>query len=137
MGRRKAIETPEELELLFERYRQWAKDNKITKMDFKGKDADVVYYEYEQPLSWRGFDAWLWENVILADLEDYRLNTDGRYEEFKGVISGIRKVIENYQVSRAMVGTLKENLVSRLNGLAEKKEVKSNVTIEETKIGFE
>lgn len=137
MGRRKAIETPEELEILFERYRKWCKDNPIKKIDFKGKDVETVYYEYEQPLSWRGFDAWLWDNKIIMDLEDYRINTDGRYDDFKGVISGIRKIIESYQVSGAMVGTLKENLVSRLNGLAEKKEVKSNVTIEETKIGFE
>lgn len=137
VGRPKGIETPEEFLRLFELFVNWAKNNPLTKMDFKGKDADEVHYKIERPLTWYGFDAFLFKRGIMKRTEDYRLNKDGRYEEFAGVISGVDSIIKAYQVEGAMAGLLKENLVSRLQGIKDKIDTGGEVTLKHTKIGFE
>ncbi len=137
-GRPKAIATPEEMLRLFELYAGWCSRNPLTKMDFKGKDADEVHYRIDRPLSWFGFDAFLFKRGIMKHTEDYRQNKDDRYTEFAGVISGIGNIIKAYQVEGALTGILKENLVSRLQGLKEHTDNKTDIVItDETKIGFE
>ena len=138
VGRPKGIETPEKMLEYFERYCVDTKNDPIRKMDFKGKDAEKVFYDLEKPLTWIGFDVWLFKNLgLLAGIEHYRTNPDNRYDEFIGVIRTIGQIILDDQVNGAMTGTLKENLVARLNGFADKTETKSEVTIKETKIGFD
>jgi len=109
VGRPKAIESPEKMLEYFKKYCVDTKNDPILKTDFKGKDAEKVHYDLEKPLTWIGFDVWLFKNDIVAHCEDYRQNKDDRYKEFAGVIRTIGQVIET----------------------------KSEVTIKETKIGFD
>lgn len=136
-GKQKAIESPEELWRLFELYVTWAKNNPLTKMDFKGKDADEVTYKIERPLTKRSFDAFLFKRGVISMLRPYRENRDERYSDYVPVIQGIDEIIDAYQVEGAMAGLLKENLVSRLQGIKDKIDTGGEVTIKHTKIGFE
>ena len=138
LGRPKAIKSPDQMLEYFKKYCMDTKNNPILRTDFKGKDAEKVHYDLEKPLSWIGFDVWLFHNVgLLSGVEHYRLNTDERYNDFSEVVRVISQIILEDQVNGAMVGTYKENLVARLNGFSEKSETKSEVTIKETKIGFD
>ena len=137
-GRPKAIANPEEFWRLFTLYEGWNKRNPIKKQDFKGKDADEVHYKLERPMTWTGFDAWLFRRGVISRTEKYRANFEGQYDKFVEVIKGIDDIMLAYQVEGAMVGVLKENLVARLNGIREHTDNKTDVTLtDETKIGFE
>ena len=136
-GKQKAIKDPEELWRLFELYVAWAKNNPLQKNDFKGSNAEEVIYKIERPLTKRSFDAFLFKRGVLSMLRPYRENRDGRYEDYVLVIGGIDEIIDSYQVEGAMAGLLKENLVSRLQGIKDKIDTGGEITIKQTKIGFE
>lgn len=124
VGRPKNIESPEQLWLLFRKYKDWAKANPRTKQDFVGKDGDEITRKLERPLAWVGFEAYLLERMIISDLGDYERNKEGRYGEFTTIIRAIKIYIEQDQFEGATVGIYKENIISRKLGLADKQEAR-------------
>lgn len=119
MGKHKYIETPEKLWEYFVSYVEWAKSNPREKEDYVGKDAVRVMRKLERPLSWVGFEVFLYENAIISHLGSYEQNKDGKYEEYLPIIAHIKKAIENDQLDGASVGQYNHNIISRLLGLAE------------------
>lgn len=124
VGRPKNIESPEQLWLLFRKYKDWAKDNPRTKQDFVGKDGDEIERKLERPLSWVGFEVYLLERMIISDLGDYERNKENRYQEFTTIIRAIKAYIEQDQFEGATVGIYKENIIARKLGLADKQEAR-------------
>lgn len=109
--------------------------------DFKGKDAVEVDIPTQSPYLWAGFDDYCLELGICSSAEHYRTASrnpdyrEGTYKEFSGVVRAVDEIMKRQKISGALVGAFNSNLVARLEGLADKTE--TDVTIKETRIGFE
>lgn len=123
----KYIETPEKMWELFLKYKEETKANPILVQDFVGKDGDEVNRKKERPLTMEGFEVWCFENGIVSSIDDYFSNRDGRYSDYSGICSHIRKAIRQDQISGGMAGIYNPSITQRLNGLVEKTENKHEV----------
>jgi len=128
MARYKAIETPEQFYELFEEFKTWLFANPIMKSEFSAKLGEIVEIPLQRPLTWNRFDVWCYEKGIIQDLEDYRTNTDGRYNEFKGVIKKINKEMTSNKFEGATVGIFNANIIARDLGLIDKQDVEQRTT---------
>lgn len=128
MGRNKIITKPEILWEHFTNYKNWVKDNPIKVHDFVGKDGDSVYREKQRPLTMEGFECWCYDNEIVEGVEQYFSNREGRYADFVGICSRIRKDIRNNQIEGGMAGIYNPSITQRLNGLVERTENKHEVS---------
>ena len=122
VGRLKAFQSPEQLMEWFNKYKVWVEENPIRVHDYVGKDADEVYRIRQRPLTVEGFENFLFENKVIADMGDYFKNRDGRYEEFSPICSHIKKEIRRDQIEGGMVGQYNPSITQRLNGLKEQVE---------------
>lgn len=138
VGQPKKIPSGETLYTWFEQYKKSNDNNPVTKMDFKGKDADMVIYEIDRPLSWLNFKVWLYKNqgVGMSTVDDYKANKDNVYDAYSGIIRVIDAEIFGNQYDGAAAGVYQQNIVARRLGLADKSDVKADLTIKETRIGF-
>jgi hypothetical protein len=122
MGKNKYIKTPEILAEHFKSYVEWVDSNPVLKEDYVGKDAERVDRRLKRPLSWVGFEVWLYKEGIISDLSDYEENKNGSYTEFLPIIRAIKKIIETDQFDGAVVGVYQQNIIARKLGLVEKRE---------------
>lgn len=120
MSKNKYIESPEKLIELFADYCKYTKDNPIKKQDFVGKDADEVQRKLEKPLSWVGFECYLYDQGIIGDLSSYEQNRDESYTNYLPIITRIKKYINHDQFTGATVGIYQQNIIARSLGLVEK-----------------
>lgn len=139
-GRPKNIESPEQLLELFKEYQDYTKNNPKYKQDFVGKDAKEVQRELEIPLTWWGFECFLFDREIINDLGDYEKNKEGRYTEFAPIISRIKTYIRTDQYNGGAVGIYQHNIIARTLGLVEATQnantnvnLNTNLTPEEAK----
>lgn len=118
--------TPAQLAEKFAEYVQWCKDNPIELVNrttyANGNFAENVERK-PRYISINGFlvhlgctDRW-WK-----ELEDGKNGG-----EFSKVKAGAKKYCEEYQVAMASAGALKENIISRLLGLADRKQVEADI----------
>lgn len=92
-------------------------------MEYKGKEAQQVYYELEAPLTMEGFECYVADQPGMPwSLEHYFANTDGRYEDFVTICSRIRREIRKDQIKGGMVGVYNTSITQRLNNLVERTE---------------
>lgn len=123
VGRPKSISSPDILWSLFKDYVKDAKNKPYLVHDFVGKDANEVRKEKERPLSWVGFEVYLYEQDVISNMEDYENNTNGSYTEFLPIIRVCKKIIQRDQLEGATAGVYQQNIIARLLGLADKKDV--------------
>lgn len=116
--------TPEQLAQKFAEFIQWCKDNPIvvkTRTTYANGNFAEVVDEKARLVSIGAFQVYLgcddswWTN----------LDKGKRGEEFLRVKSNIKNFCENYQKEMASAGIFKENIISRLLGLADKQKVES------------
>ena len=125
--------TPEKLAEKFAKYVDWCRANPInthTIATFKDGFAD---YNTEKPrlVSIDGFLVFLG-----TDFSWWMHLDDGkRASEFFKVKSYIKTFCESYQKEMASVGVFKENIVSRLLGLADRQKVEASVQTYDFKFG--
>lgn len=122
MGKPKYIETPEKLLEHFMNYVKWVAANPRKKEDYVGKDAIRVMRELQRPLTWVGFECWLFDNGIISNLSSYEANADNSYDDYLPIISRIKQYIETDQFEGATVGQYNHNIIARKLGLIEKTE---------------
>jgi hypothetical protein len=127
MGKPKYIETPEKFWEYFEAYQEHIKQNPIKKQDFVGKDALEVNRKLERPLTWVGFENYLYKAGIISDLSDYEENKNNSYTDYLPIIRVIKRIIEQDQFEGATVGIYQQNIIARKLGLVDKKEVERTV----------
>ena len=128
MGKPKSIQTAEELaDHYYKGYKPWVKENPVLREDYVGKDADKVNRKLERPLTWVGFECWLYDAGIISDLNDYEQNTNRSYDDYQPIIRAIKKDIENDQFTGATVGIYNQNIIARKLGLIDKHEVDKKV----------
>ena len=120
VGRPKNIESPDKLWGYFLEYKEKVKDQPIEQHDFVGKDAEEVYRKKERPLTMEGFYNYCDDNGIITTLDHYFMNYEGRYEEFVGICSRIRRSIRQDQIEGGMAGIYNPSITQRLNGLVDK-----------------
>ena len=124
VGKPRAINSPEDFERLGFEYIQWVKDNPVLKTitaSFQG----VISYEkvpHARPMTQYGLAAHM--GIGLSTLKDY-----GQREEYSAMYKRICAIMTAHNVDGATSGDMSANIVSRIEGLAEKQEVVSNVTM--------
>jgi hypothetical protein len=127
MGKRKYIETPEKMWQLFDAYRKEVKENPRFVYDYVGRDGNQVTKPLERPLTMEGFEMYVADiDGMPNDLSYYFANTDDRYTEYSAVCTRIRKAIRQDQIEGGMVGQYNPSITQRLNGLADKQEIKDH-----------
>lgn len=122
VGRPKNIETPEIMWDLFRDYKEYVKKAPILVHDFVGKDAYEVFRQREKPLTYEGFVNYLEDNEVITTPDHYFMNYEGRYSEFIGVCSRIKRHIREDQIQGGMTGIYNPSITQRLNGLVDKTE---------------
>ena len=120
VGRPKAIESPEMMWELFQRYKADTKANPFKIKDWVGGMGKPVIREKEKPLTLEGFNVWCFEQGVASWLHDYFTNRSDKYSEFSNICSIIRQQIRQDQVSGGMAGIYNPSITQRLNGLVEK-----------------
>jgi len=128
MGKRKYIETPEKLWEYFELYKKDTKSRPFLVKDWVGKDAVDVFREKERPLTIEGFECWMFDNAIIADLSQYFANTEQRYTDYQTICRAIKKAVRQDQIEGGMAGMYNPSITQRLNGLVEKTQTEVNIT---------
>ena len=118
----KYIKTPEKMWELFEAYRKEVKDNPRKKHVFVGKDGNSDFETLERPLTMAGFKNFCYDRV--GCINQYLVNQDGNYDDYLTICTRIREEIRQDQIEGGMVGQYNSSITQRLNGLADKQEVK-------------
>ena len=137
MGKNKYIESPEEMWMLFQDYAKHLKENPILINEqvkgklfidaaYKGKieEKAIIQIPTDRPLTMAGFEVYAFETVGCVN--QYFDNADKRYDEYITICSHIRKVIRQNQIEGGMAGVFNPSITQRLNGLADKQEVKTD-----------
>lgn len=122
MGRPPKIESPEMLYELFQQYKKEVKSTPILVHDFVGKDASEVRREKEKPLTFEGFECFVWEKGISKGIDHIFSNQGGRYKRFLSICSRIKKEIRADQIQGGMAGIYNPSITQRLNNLVDKVE---------------
>lgn len=124
-GKKKYIETPEKLLELFYQYAQDTKENPKYENVLVHKSGEIHQVPRERPLTWWGFENWLFRNGIITRLEHYKSNTEGRYSEYMDIIRTIDQDIYEDKFDGATVGIYQHNIIARDLGLIDKKQVET------------
>jgi len=127
MAKHKYIETPEVMAQLFEDYKNECKTNPRKKHVFVGKDGTSDYELLERPLTIEGFRVYCYDKI--GCVKQYFDNPDKRYNDYITICSHIREVIRRDQIEGGMVGQYNPSITQRLNGLTEKQETNTTVSI--------
>lgn len=123
VGRPRSISSPEELLQHFEAYRTWAKETPYLWHDYVGKEADEVWKKRERPVTWIGFEAWLYREGIITQLTQYEQNLNEAYTEFLPTIRAIKRQISSDIVEGALAGVYNQNIAARIEGLTDKRDI--------------
>ena len=123
-GRDKIFETPEILWEASEEYFQWVEDNPL--MELRGTQFQGAYVTKEFPkmraMTITGLCIFL--DIDQSTWEDYRERKD-----FIRITKKVEAIIYAQKFSGAAADMLNPNIIARDLGLADKKEVKSNISV--------
>ena len=130
------FKTPDELLKAWTNYKQTLKEQakEWPKVQYVGKDGNRVIDYPVIPYTLEGFKRYCVENH--GDVSNYFENTQGYYEEFKGICSRIKNEIREQQIIGGMLGFYNPSITQRLNGLVEKTDNKNENTNIEVKANF-
>lgn len=123
-GRDKLFESPE---LMWEaacEYFEWCEENPLIEIDFKGKDADEVRLPKMRAFTIQGLCRYLHCNTTYFRT----FKSQCKDVDFNSVIVRIEETLFEQKFTGAAAGFLKENIIARDLGLADKKDVEKRVT---------
>lgn len=125
------FKTPEELYTAFEAYKEDLKEqaNEWLKIQYVGKDGDRVTDALKLPMTLEGFENYYYR-TYKKFIGQYFDNKDKLYEEFVAICSQVKKEIRENQITGGLLGIYNPSITQRLNGLAEKTETKSDITVD-------
>jgi hypothetical protein len=101
---------------------QFPHGQKLTTKQILAISNQTVQLPYQRPYTWDGFENYLFLKGVLAKLDDYKANKEGRYSDFTDIIARIDSVIFNNKYTGAAVGLFDPRIVSRDLGLVDKRE---------------
>ena len=114
--------SPQELAEKFAEYVQWCQDHPFkdeSRVDYANGNYAATASTKPRRISISGFQLF----VGCSDTWWERLDTRKDGDEYVAVKANIKKYCETSQADMAAAGLLKENIISRLLGLADKKAV--------------
>ncbi len=109
--------TPDELFEKALEYFDWVQDNPIEIIDPNDKEKHTFK---TRPMSKKGFCVF----IGLASTNYFKWHKD---KDYRHIIGAINDVIAIQQTEMASIGEFKENIIARMQGLAEKQEVQQKV----------
>lgn len=119
--------TPEELLHEWDEFKAHLEANKDTVQAATNKG--VVEMKVRSPYTKGGFFAYIYRKHGFH-VHQYFDNWKGAYDQYLGVVTCIRDEWEDDQIGGTLTGKYKApNLVARLNGLTDKKEVDLKATL--------
>jgi hypothetical protein len=137
MPKPKLIETPEKLLQLFKEYVKHESENPMYRVDYVGKEGKQVKTPLETPITFDGFEVYLFQNEIISDLGHYSCNKDERYSEYVPIIAYIRKHCYIHNFKGAAVKLFDPNLIARKLGIKDSSDVTTNgESINEIKVNI-
>jgi|SRR6478735_7660605 len=118
----------------FQDYCQYCKDNPIEIEDWVGKDAVYIIRKKPLPMTMQGFCLFI--GASYAWWKKFR--NQQHCPEFVAVLHAIEDGISNQQISGAAAGLYQQNIVARINGLVDRKEVENSgsVTVKKDVIDY-
>ena len=124
MGKPRAIESPEQFEELAFGYIDWVKENPVMKTITASFQGEINYLKvpHDRPMTQYGLSAHM--GIGLSTLKDY-----GQRGEYSAIFKRICAIMTSHNIDGASSGDMNGNIVSRIEGLADKQEVVSNVTV--------
>jgi hypothetical protein len=127
VGQPRKIESPEKLWDLFLGYVQNVQENPWLKVDYVGQKAEKVVIPLAKPITFEGFENYLFSTIGVADIGQYASNRDGRYPEYVSIIKTIRQNCFEQNFNGAAVGAFNANLIARKLGI--KDQVDSDIKV--------
>lgn len=120
MPKPKLIKTPEELWELFLSYVEKERSSPMYKREYVGKDGDEKDTPLQVPITFEGFECYLWDLNVISDLKDYASNKENRYADYAPIVTRIRQncFVQNFK--GASVGLFNANIIARKLNLVEK-----------------
>jgi len=137
-GRPKKIKTPKVLWGYFCDYCERVQTNPFKKQDFiRGGElaGQIVELDTIRPLTWQGFEDYLFEKKVIVRLDDYKSNKEGRYADFADIITRIGNAIYSNKFEGAAVGAFNSNIIARDLGLVDKQS--QDIKVEQPLFGNE
>ena len=134
MPKPKKIESPEVLWQHFLDYVEYERKNPLYKREYVGRNGQEVDTPLQVPITFEGFECYLWDLGIISHLSDYSANTNGNYDEYSTIITRIKQNCFVHNFKGASVGVFNHNIIARKLGLIDKQE--NNVTINQIQADF-
>jgi len=107
------------------KYFTWCENNPLIEIDYRGKDATLVEIPKVRAFTIKGLCMFLHVNEDF--MHRFRESCGGRddkeSQDFCRIISNIYDTIYTQKFTAAAAGFLKENLIARETGLAERQQV--------------
>jgi hypothetical protein len=107
------------------KYFTWCENNPLIEIDYRGKDAVLVEIPKVRAFTIKGLCLFLHvnEDFMLQFRNTCAGRDDQESKDFSRVISNIYDTIFTQKFTAAAAGFLKENLIARETGLAERQQV--------------
>lgn len=126
--------TPEQLAEKFAEYVDWCRANPIvvrSRVTYANGNYAENSEEKPRLISVEGFQLW----IGVSERWWAEIDESKKGDTFSKVKSEIKKYCENYQKEMASSGLFKENIISRLLGLADRQKVDASVQTYDFKFG--
>lgn len=128
-GRPRIFESPEHLWDCFMDYVEKEAENPWLKVDYVGQKGDKVLIPLATPVTFEGFECYLFAEGICSDLGHIASNRNNAYDNFVTIIRQIRGYCFNQNLKGAAVGAFNANLIARKLGI--KDQVDSSVEVKD------
>jgi len=116
-GRPPVFETPSDMWAAFKQYETETKANPRLVRVFVGWAKRPEWLRKQVPLTFSGFEVWLWQNGKGRDLGNYMRQKCAHHEQFEDVLKRIRICCHADMLEGAMVGIYDARIVARLLSL--------------------
>ena len=127
--KKKYIETPEILWQYFLDYVEKEKANPMLKVEYVGKEGERVNTPLQVPITFEGFECYLWDLDVIASLTDYSANKNGVYDSYSTILTRIKQNCFSQNFKGASVGLFNASIIARKLGLIEKTQTEHSGTL--------
>lgn len=119
------LQTPEELLDLWNEFKEWKKNQTRPVPTLNPKSGEIVYMLHLPPITLDAFMVWTVNKKGwgVGSMDNYIENPNGVYDDFRGVVSHMRREAKTDRLDGAAVGQFKEGLISRFDGYSDRQEI--------------
>ena len=116
----KEIETPQELWDLFCDYVKYEQNTPMFKTEYVGREGERVRTPLETPITFEGFECYLWDKDIVQHLGHYCDVKNESYKDYLPIVTRIKQNCFVHNFKGASVGLFNANIIARKLNLVEK-----------------